>query len=192
VPRRAPADHHALAAERLSRLDDQYQATARRSRRRGLLVGTTVLVLVMASAVVDGLGIVDSVGVDSATVTAVADGTTLSVRYPDVTRPALASPFEIVVSRPGGFEGQSIEVAVSTDYLLLWDLNGVIPSPSAETAGAAMVVWTFDPPSGDQLRIVYEARIEPAVQNGEQGRVAVLDERGDEQVAVEFETQVRP
>jgi hypothetical protein len=177
VPRRAPADHHALAAERLSRLDDQYQATARRSRRRGLLVGTTVLVLVMASAVVDGLGIVDSVGVDSATVTAVADGTTLSVRYPDVTRPALASPFE---------------VAVSTDYLLLWDLNGVIPSPSAETAGAAMVVWTFDPPSGDQLRIVYEARIEPAVQNGEQGRVAVLDERGDEQVAVEFETQVRP
>jgi hypothetical protein len=179
-------------AERLSRLDEEFQRGARRTRRRGLLAGTAVLSVIMAIVVADGLGLVATVGVDSATVIATAAGTTLEVRHPEVTRPALASPFEIRVRRDGGFGGQQVEVAVSTDYLTLWDLNGIIPSPSEETAGADEVVWTFEPPDGDELRIVYEARIEPGVQQREDGRVAVLDDDGSELVAVEFETRVRP
>jgi hypothetical protein len=125
-------------------------------------------------------------------VEATAEGTSLAVRYPAVTRPALASPFEIVVTRPGGFQGQQVEVTVDTDYVELWDLNGIFPAPAEETATADEVHWTFDPPDGDTLRIVYEARIEPARQEGATGHVAVLDDDGTELVAVDADTRIMP
>ena len=186
-------DRAELIAERRARLDPEHQERVWRSRRLGHLVSSVVVTAVIVLAVLDGVDAVDSFGVDDDRVAATADdGTRLEVRYPTVSRPALASPFEIIVSRPGGFDGQQIELTVSTAFLNLWDLNGMFPSPAEETADGERQHWTFDPPDGDTLRIVYEARIEPAAQDGEPGRVAVLDDDGSELVAVDFETRLRP
>ena len=154
-------------------------------------VTSLLLAGVMLSAVVDGLDLVDIWGVDDDTVTTVgADGTRLEVRHPTVVRPALAAPFEIVVTRPGGFDDQ-IELEIDNAFLQLWDLNGIFPSPAEERSGGDTVIWTFDPPEGEVFTVFYEARIEPAVQLEElDSTVSLLDP--SEVLRVRFETRVRP
>lgn len=77
-----------------------------RNRRASSWLTFGLLLAVIASAAVDAISGVDIWGVDDERVTATAaSGAELVVRYPTVTRPALASPFEIVVERPGGFDG---------------------------------------------------------------------------------------
>ena len=153
-----------------------------------------LLFAIIGGAVVDAANVVDVWGVDTATVEEVGPGgLRLAVRHPTVTRPALASPFEIVVEQPGGFDAQEVEIAVSVDYLTLWDVNGVFPSPKDERSDGDRVVWTFDAPEGSVLRVVYEARIEPGVQlESRAGAVSVLDEGGVAEVTARFRTQVRP
>ena len=107
-----------------------------------------------------------------------------------VSRPALATPFEIFVTRPGGFEGP-VTVVVDRAYLGMWDENGLLPAPAAETTRDEWVEWEFDPPAGDTLSIVYDGRIEPGAQSGRDGAVGIVED--DEiVVAVDFHTAVRP
>lgn len=148
------------------------------------------LALVMALAVLDGLDVLDTLGPDEDRVTASGGGFDLDVEYPSITRPALASVFRIRVTHDGGFD-EPVQVAVARKYLEAWDLNGVLPGPSAETSLGEWVVWEFDPPPGEDLLITYESRIEPGEQTSVPGAVAVLVE--DEPVAqVRFTTVVRP
>lgn len=162
-------------------------------RHRRFMSWVTALLLggVIFSAVIDGLDLVDIWGVDDDTVSTVgADGTRLEVRYPTVSRPALATPFEIVVSRPGGFDDQ-IELEIDNVFLQLWDLNGIFPSPADERSGGDTVIWTFDPPDGEVFTVFYEARIEPAAQLEKvEATVSLLDP--SEVLRVRFETRVRP
>ena len=189
----APRDERDdLVARHLSRLDEHSQEATSRRRRRGVQFGTALMAAVVGLAALDGIGAVDAVGPDTAEAVDVAGDVQLVVRYATVSRPALATPLEIEITQAGGFGGQQVEVAISTDYLLLFDLNGILPAPAEETADAETLHWTFDPPDGDTLRIVYEARVEPAAQAGRSGRVAVLDDRGDELVAVGITTELRP
>jgi hypothetical protein len=161
------------------------------AKRRALYATTTVVLsVIMGLGVVDALGWFDAYGVDTASVSATGGGYSLSVSYPSVSRPALASPFEITVTRPGGFDAP-VTIAVDRDYLKMWDENGLVPAPSAETIGGDRVQWEFDPPEGDALVVFYDARIEPAVQRGRNGSVAVVDD-GVAVVEVEFRTEVRP
>jgi hypothetical protein len=149
-----------------------------------------VLVAVVATATIDGLGWWDVVGVDSATVRASGGGYDLEVRYGTVTRPALATPFEISVRRSGGFD-EPVTVVVDRRYLSMWDENGLVPAPTAETTRGEWVEWEFDPPPGDTLDIMFDARIEPGAQSGHDGFVGVLED--DSVVAsVSFHTTVRP
>ena len=163
-----------------------------RHRRAFSWLTSLMLVAVIGSAAADGIDLVDAWGVDDRWVREVGpEDTQLSVRYPTVSRPALASPFEIVIERPGGFDSD-VEVAVDLRYLELWDLNGIHPSPKDERSDDERVVWTFDPPDGDTLRIVYEARIEPGVQlESREGAVSLI-EAGESAITVRFETDVRP
>jgi hypothetical protein len=161
-------------------------------RRRKLLhrVITATLVLVLAVAVLDGLDVVNLVGPDEAYARASGGGYDLTVEHPDVTRPALASVFRIAVHKDGGFT-TPVQVAVSRHYLEIWDTNATTPAPDAETSIGDWVVWEYDPPPGETLRITYEARIEPGVQSDRTGFVAVLED--DEPVTqVRFHTLVRP
>ncbi|MET0326003.1 MAG: hypothetical protein ABW219_12315 [Ilumatobacteraceae bacterium] len=176
----------------LSTIDDLEPETDRDLTQRKVLYGATtvVLTLIMVLGVVDAFGWFDAYGVDTATARAEGGGYTLEVSYPSVSRPALASPFEIVITGPDGFDGP-VTVAVTADYLKMWDENGLVPAPAAETMDGEWVLWEFDPPETDALRVFYDARIEPAVQSGRTGRVAVIDD-GERVVQVEFRTEVRP
>jgi hypothetical protein len=161
-----------------------------RKRRLLYTVSTLVLSAVMALAVLDAFGVTQIYGVRSAEVSATGGGFRLEVQYGAVSRPALATPFEIRVTRRGGFDGP-LTIGVDRHYLKLWDANGLFPAPSAETGDAEMIQWEFDPPGGDELVVTYDARIEPAAQTGRNGFVAILVD-GEPVVSVDFETQVRP
>lgn len=176
----------------LSTIDDLQPEDARNlAKRRTLYAVTTIsLTAVIALGIIDALGWFDAYGVETATVRASGGGYTLEVSYPSVSRPALASPFEIVVTRPGGFDGP-ITLAVTGEYLKMWDENGLVPAPAAETTNGEWVLWEFDRPEVEELTVFYDARIEPAVQSGRTGKVAVFDD-GEHLVEVEFRTEVRP
>jgi hypothetical protein len=163
----------------------------RRARRILYATTTSVLGAIVGLAAIDALGVIDVYGVDTAHVRAAAGDLELDVRYGTVSRPGLATPFEVTVTRAGGFD-EPVVLAVDAEYLSLWDENGLDPEPSASTADGSAVVWEFDPPRGDSLVITYDARIEPAAQWGKAGRVAVLDADGLEIVAVTFTTRLLP
>lgn len=166
-------------------------ATTLGKRRVGYAITTALLTAVIVVAAVDALPSVALLGVDSQTVRGSASGLDLAVTYGEVSRPALATPFDIEVHKEGGFDGP-VKVAVDQEYLRMWDENGLVPAPSAETVMGPWVVWEFDPPTGDTLLVSYDARIEPAAQEGRAGAVAVLDADDAVLVQVEFTTRVWP
>ena len=162
------------------------------TKRRTAYTVTTVLVtLLMAAAVLDAVGATAILGVHSTVTRSRAQGTLLEVTYADASRPALATPFDIAVTRQGGFDGP-VRIAVDQEYLRMWDENGLTPAPSAETVMGPWVVWEFDPPIGDSLLVTYDGRIEPAAQSGRSGAVAILDADDDPIVEVSFTTRVLP
>jgi hypothetical protein len=152
----------------------------RRWRRLGITLVTAV-VLVGASG---------WAGVRSDTVRGSGGGYDLAVTYARVARPALAVPWTIRVHRDGGFDGP-ITIATTTKYFGLFDENGVLPAPSAETAGAALQYWEFDPPPGDTLTIYLDARIGPNIQWGRRATTAIVDD-GRFVAAVKYRTWVLP
>ena len=161
-------------------------------RRVASWVTFLLLFSVMASAVVDAIDGVDIWGVDDEWIVATsAGGAELSVRYPTVSRPALASPFEIVVERPGGFDND-VEIAIDVHYLELWDLNGISPSPAEERSDGDRVIWTFDAPDGDRFLVSYDARIEPGAQLEERAGAVSFLEPGEPELTLRFVTKVRP
>jgi hypothetical protein len=176
----------------ISTVDDLQVEGDQELRHRRWRYGLTTLVLsaLMALGLVGVLGWWDTYGVEDATVQASGGGYDLSVRYGAVSRPALATPFEIIVRRDGGFSGP-ITLLVDRTYLEMWDENGLVPAPSAETARGDWVEWEFDPPSGDTLTVWYDARIEPGAQSGRDGSVAVVDD-GQPVATVDFSTRVLP
>jgi hypothetical protein len=160
-------------------------------RRVGYTATTVFLAALLLTALVDSITPAAIFGVDTATVRARSDGLELMVRYGEASRPALATPFDIEVRQAGGFDGP-VRVAVDQEYLRMWDENGLVPAPSAETVVGPWVVWEFDPPGGDTLLISYDARIEPAAQSGRSGAVAVLDPDDAVVAEVSFTTRVLP
>ena len=164
-----------------------------RTRRLSYMVGTFLVTALFVTALIDDYGNVGIYGVTSGTRTAVsADGkTTVTVRYPTVARAAMASPFDIVVQQAGGFNDK-ITVALSWDWLEMWDENAFYPTPSSSWGEANHLVMEFDPPDGDVLRIIYDARIQPAQQWGRDGYVALVDSAGALTGVVRFHTRVMP
>ncbi len=161
-----------------------------RSRRILYAITTTALAALMLLTVLDGIDLFDVWGVDDARARASGGGFELTVRHPRVTRAALASPFDIEVRHAGGFEGP-VTVAVDRDYLRLWDINYIHPTPASEIGEGEWVIWEFDPPAGDVLKVSMDARLEPAVQSGATGQVAVLVD-GAPVVEVTFPARVMP
>jgi hypothetical protein len=175
----------------ISTVDGLETAPERELRRRRVHYSITTLVLttLIFLGVVDAFG-VDVYGVDDGTVAASGGGYDLVVRYGTASRPGLATPFEITVRRADGFS-DPVTLEVDRAYLAMWDENGMIPAPSAETASGEWVRWEFEPPVGDTLTVWYDGRIEPAAQSGRDGAVAVLDD-GQPVATVEFSTRVLP
>ncbi|HVF20929.1 MAG TPA: hypothetical protein VNA14_11915 [Mycobacteriales bacterium] len=159
-------------------------AEARRGR-----AARRVLLAVFAAFL--ALGATGMLGVREGTATASGGGYDLSVTYPRITRAGHAVPFAIEVRKPGGFGDEPITLSLSSSYFALFDENGVQPSPSKETATGEDLIWEFDPPPGDTLRIYFDTRTGPNRQRGARGVFAVRD--GDVPVAlVRIRTVVLP
>jgi hypothetical protein len=153
---------------------------ARAARRIGIGVLMSFLLL----------GATNVFGVRSQTVSASGGGYELTVTYAAVSRPGLATPWDVEVRHPGGFDGP-ITIATSGHYLGMFDENGLDPDPSSSTATGDLVIWEFEPPSGETLRVSFDARLEPAVQVGRVGETSVLED-GRGVVRVEYTTRVMP
>jgi hypothetical protein len=160
-------------------------------RRAGYAVTSALLALVMLLAIADAAGDIATLGVDTHIAHDSRSGVDLAVNYGAVSRPALATPFDIRVHRTGGFDGP-VRIAVDQEYLRMWDQNGLAPAPSAETVMGSWLIWEFDQPIGDTLLVTYDGRIEPAAQEGRSGSVAVLDDADVPIVQVDFTTRVWP
>lgn len=172
------------------RIDGDEGRPVHRRRRASYTACTIAVVVVLGLAVVDGLDLVDVVGVDTAHVRASGGGYDLDVTYGTVSRSGLATPFEIEIRRDGGFDGP-ISVAVDAEYLSVWDENGLDPDPASATADESSLIWEFEPPDGEVLVVSFDARIEPAAQRGRSGSVAVLED-GEPVTSVSFTTRVMP
>ena len=161
-------------------------------RKRRIFYGavTGAITLILAAAVLGALTGLDTYGVDSKHVRTRSEGYELDVEYPTVSRGGLATPLAIEVTRTGGFS-DAVVIGIDHRYMQAWDENGFYPTPSAERTMGDWLIWEFDPPEGDTLRFTYDGRIEPAVQHGRSGRVAVM-EANVPVVEVDFSTRITP
>jgi hypothetical protein len=129
-------------------------------------------------------------GVRTATATASADGYEVTVEYAAATRPGLATPFSVEVTHPGGFDAATT-IAVSGDFLDMFDENGLDPDPAAARADADFVYWTFEAPPGDTLGVSFDARVEPALQWKREGVVKLIQDNRTI-VTIPFRSWVMP
>jgi hypothetical protein len=162
-------------------LDDGLVAS-RRSLwwRRGVLAVLTLFVLA---------ALTQNLGVRTDTVAGASGELQVTLRYADRGRGALAAPFAIGIEHAGGFDGP-IEVRTDQRYLNIFDDNGFEPDAASMTTEDGDVIWTFDPPPGDDLTILLDARIEPGIFGREHGRTTVTAE--GEAVTLEYTTWVAP
>jgi hypothetical protein len=172
----------ATAPERSDRQSVGRERYARRAFAAGLFVFLA-------------LGLAGVFGVWTTSSSATGGGYHVRVSHARVTRPGLATPFAIEVSRADGSPlREPVTLAVSSSYLAMFDDNGMDPQPSSETAGPDQVVWEFEPPpeaDGDALVVTLDARLEPAVQWGRDGFVRLMD-GSDVAAEVRFHTWVAP
>jgi hypothetical protein len=116
-------------------------------------------------------------------------GLRADLTYAGRARPALAVPYELRITRPGGFEGQ-IEVTTTTSYLQMFDENGRSPEPADSTTDAGTTTWTFDPPPGDTLVVWLDTRVEPGVQ-WRRSATTEVRHQGDE-ITLRYTTWIFP
>src|SRR5690349_4543664 len=85
--------------------------------RRGLVV---LLVLVVVAALAGAFG------VHARTASASGGGYHLDVRYSSTARPGITVPFEVQVTRDGGFSGP-VQLAVSDSYVDALQVGSLLP-----------------------------------------------------------------
>ena len=117
----------------------------RRNRAiRAASVGLIGVVLVLA--------LFNVLGPRYQTTTRTVGGTSVTLEYPEIMRPGLASRWILSVHRPGGFDGK-ITVATTARWFEGFDFNDLLPNAASETERGDMVVYAFDPPPGDTFRL---------------------------------------
>lgn len=136
------------------------------------------------------LALLGVLGVSSETSGATAPDYELSIDHATVARPGLSVPFSVTIKKNGGFQGP-VDVSISSSYLDLFDENGLSPAPETASADDEKVFLRFAPPPGDTLSISFDVRIDPSVQQGASGEVAVIDS-GLEVVSATMQTTVLP
>lgn len=165
-------------------LADDGLERARRAQKLRWLGFAAVLLIVVAGAL-------QLLGVRTATASAEgSDGTRLEVSYGRITRPGLATVWNVTVSNPAGFS-EPLTITTTASYLAAFDENGLTPEPQAIDADGDVVSMRFDPPAGTTLEVSFDARIEPGVQWG-RGAVTTLDVGGTQVASVSYYTWILP
>ncbi len=135
-------------------------------------------------------GLTGYLGPKTATVTVRKGGYTVSVRYPAVTRPGLPIRWEYTVTHAGGFDGP-VSLAITFDYLHLFDLTNIEPQAAEATSTSSVVVYSFRPPAGDTLRVSMDATAETGFHEVPATTTDVAV-NGRAVVSIEFDTRVVP
>jgi hypothetical protein len=136
-------------------------------------------------------GLLGLFGVHSRTVSAKGSGATLDVHYASIARAGLSTPFDITVRQPGGFDGPVV-LAVSRNYLELFDINSVNPQPDSETGNTANVVWHYDKPSGSTLVVSVDLSVQAGRHRGTSGHVVLERKSGQPIAKATFRTTLAP
>jgi hypothetical protein len=163
--------------------------SSREYRREKWLRNSTML-FVVSVVVLSALGIL---GVKASTATVDGSGYRMEVTYATVTRGGLATPFAINVSaQDGSTLPDVVTIRVSSDYLALFDDNGMEPTPANSFNSETFTSWDFELPPGETiLEVVLDARLEPAVQWGKAATVE-LWVGGARRLSTEFQSWVMP
>ncbi|MGA7272507.1 MAG: hypothetical protein WB239_15655 [Acidimicrobiia bacterium] len=131
-------------------------------------------------------------GVQTAETRATGHGLTLTVDYARLTRPGLATPLVIGISTEADALPDQLTVRLSSHILEMLDLNDIEPTPQSSFSEGPWTWWTFDAPRGSRSLVVrVDARLEPAVQWGGAGIVA-LEEGGVVRATANVSTWVLP
>jgi hypothetical protein len=151
----------------------------------GRRVSIAVLLVFVAA------GLAGLLGVRTATSTATEGGYQLSISYASIARAGLDVPWQVTVTREGGYDKELI-LAVTGDYFDIYETQGFTPDPSAATRDADTLYLTFDAPQGEVFTVSYDAYIQPSSQRGDDGTVSVIGPEGRPMATVDFETRLWP
>lgn len=149
--------------------------------RRGFLLA--VLLVVIA-------GLLGFLGMKKGTASASGGGYDLQLTYPRIARAGLDVPWELTITRKGGFDGPVV-VEVTGAYFDIFESQGISPEPSKETSDGDWDQMTFDKPKGDTLSIDLDIYVQPSSQQGRSGTARVLD-HGTPAASVDFRTRLVP
>lgn len=179
-----------MPAERPQSVSTAPAPTDVRSQRRartGRRIFVVLLVVFLA------LGALGFYGVRTRTASGSGGGYEVSVTYASVSRPGLATPWSVEVTRRGGFP-EGLVLAVTSSYFAAFDENGFSPTPVEETDDGLRTIWRFAPSDADTIEVSLDARIEPGVQLTRlKGMVDVRDGgSGQLVVQIPFSTFVMP
>ncbi len=148
-------------------------------------------VFLAAFAVILVAGLAGLLGVRGATADASEDGWSVELDYASIARAGLDVPFTATVRHDGGFD-EVVTLALTADYLDIYETQGFHPDPSATRRDGDTLYLTFDAPAeGDTFVVSYDAYIQPSAQRGRDGTLAVLTD-GREVAAVPFRTRLLP
>lgn len=146
-------------------------------------------ILVVLAAIV-GAGLLGLLGVQTELDQAEEDGYRLSLRYASTARAGFDVPWEVTVTREGGFD-KTIELAVTGAYFTIYESQAFLPEPTESTRDADTLYLTFEAPPGDTFVVAYDAYIQPDRQVGEAGTISVVED-GQRLASVEFQTRLLP
>lgn len=132
-------------------------------------------------------------GVRTEFATASGNGYALSVEHAAVTRAGLATPFNVeIAAEDGGALPAQITTRIDSQYLGMFDENGLEPEPAHSFHTDGWTWWTFEIPAGStEFELSFDARLEPSVHWGRNG-TAALEIDGVEMVSTQFATWVIP
>lgn len=138
-----------------------------------------------------GAGLLNLFGSHSAKVTATRGGMTLTVTYPDRTRPALPVRWKVDITSAAGFS-QPVHLAVNLRYFNFFDFNNFYPTPDSTENRGDLVVFTFATPPGNTLTVLFDGRMQPGRIGLADAETKLLDDDGSELVGVAYSTKVFP
>jgi hypothetical protein len=145
----------------------------------------TVLFLVVFA------GLLGFLGTRTTTATASGDGWTLRLEYASIARPGLDVPFTATVRHDGGL-GEHVTLALTGDYLDIYETQGFHPDPSSTTRDGTTLLLTFDtPPEGDVFVVSYDAYIQPTSWRGREATLSVVSD-GVRRATVHLDTHLFP
>jgi hypothetical protein len=137
------------------------------------------------------LGLLNVFGSRTGSVSAEANGYSLTVAYPQTTRPSLPVKWKLTLTHPGGFAGD-VRVGIPIDYFSLFDFNNTYPVPSNTLNEGGMAILVFPAPAGDTLQVLMDARTQPGLRSGVATTTSILGNDNRPLVTVHYTTRVVP